>query len=430
MTAPRRDTPRTTHAAALALEYGEQIIVRTVRDVHESIARRTFGYTRNIGGRVPEAIHNAVACTVYDGLSASTRLSSKAMRSLGGRGVGKPIESTPRGRQVVSAINGLIGADLLRRGDPQAIVMAVRHDERDLPLDPETLAATFPVPNGHLALIVHGLGENDDSWRGRTAGSTYATRIAAEAEATPLVLRYNTGLHVSDNGAHLAELIDTLCTSWPVPVTKISLIGHSMGGLVIRAATNHGVAAGADWAGIVRNVVCLGTPHLGASLEKVVHLGSKALRLFPTASPFGRILDTRSPGIVDLRHGYITKDEWDGQDLTSKWGLNRIAAAPLVHAEYHFVAATLGPTPGHPVSEMLGDLFVRFPSATGRGRGGDPIVADAHVQHLGSTDHFALLNHPRVGDWLVGWLTAEPAALSATRSTPRAHPEPPGGRSA
>ena len=417
------------HAAALALEYGDQIIVRTVRDVHESIARRTFGYTRSIGGRVPEMIHDGLARAVYDGLSTSARLSSRALRSLAGRGVGNPIESTPRGRQVVSAINGLIGADLLERGDPAAIVMAVRHDERDLALDAETLATTFTRPSGHLALIVHGLGENDDSWRLRaeTAGSTYATRIASEANATPVVLRYNTGLHVSENGTHLAELIETLIADWPVPVTRISLIGHSMGGLVARAATNHGVATGAAWPGIVRNVVCLGTPHLGASLEKVVHLGSKALRLLPEASAFGRILDTRSPGIVDLRHGYITKDEWDGQDLTSKWGLDRIAAAPLVHAEYHFVAATLGPTPGHPVSEMLGDLFVRFPSATGRGRRGDPIVGHAHVEHLGSTDHFALLNHPRVGDWLVSWLTAEPAALTAQPGT---NPQTPEGRSA
>ena len=147
----------------------------------------------------------------------------------------------------------------------------------------------------------------------------------------------------------------------------------------------------------------------------VAHVGSRLLRFWPQSRPFGAILDQRSAGIVDLRHGYITRDEWEGQDLTQQWGLDRIAAAPLAHAEYHFVAATLGASHGHPLSAVLGDLLVHFSSATGVGRTG-PVVDGASFEYLPSVHHFALLNHPQIGDWLVGWLNARthnPRALPA-----------------
>ncbi len=53
---------------------------------------------------------------------------------------------------------------------------------------------------------------------------------------TPVYLRYNTGLPVGRNGADLAWLLDDLVAAWPVPVRSIALVGHSMGGLVVRAA--------------------------------------------------------------------------------------------------------------------------------------------------------------------------------------------------
>jgi triacylglycerol lipase len=266
---------------------------------------------------------------------------------------------------------------------------------------------------------VHGLCENDESWsNGSTAnGTTYGDRIAAETDGTPVFVRYNTGLHISENGLHLDHLVQQLVASWPVPVTRITLVGHSMGGLVARAATNHATATGQTWQHLVRDVICLGTPHTGANLEKAAHLGARLLRFWPESTPIGAILDQRSAGIVDLRHGYITRDEWEGQDLTARWGLDRIAAAPLPRAEYHFVASTLGASQRHPLSSALGDLLVHFSSATGVGRSG-PVVDGATFEYLASAHHFALLNHPRIGDWIVEWLSArtrDPLALPAPR---------------
>ncbi|MFH7322054.1 lipase family alpha/beta hydrolase [Aeromicrobium sp. JJY06] len=408
-------TARTTDVAALALEYGDRLVLGTVRDVHAAVARRAFGATRIVGSRVPEAVHDAVAGSVYGSLSAVLRRSGGAARSLAARGVGAPVDGTRLGRQVRSAVNGLIGDELRLLGDPQAITMSLRHAGADIPATPWKLRQAYPDATSHLVVLVHGLCENEESWgRGRDR-PTYADRVAADTDATPVLLRYNTGLHVSENGQHLDELLEQLVGAWPVAVERITLVGHSMGGLVVRAATNRATVAGHGWAHRVSDVVCLGTPHAGANLEKAAHLGSRILRIWPQSTPFGAILDARSAGIVDLRHGYITADEWEGQDLTARWGLDRIAAAPLAHAEYHFVAATVGATQRHPFSAVLGDLIVHFSSSAGIGRHG-PVVPHARLEYLPSAHHLALLNHPRIADWLVSWVNARPRRVRQLES--------------
>ncbi|AWB91681.1 esterase/lipase family protein [Aeromicrobium chenweiae] len=410
---------RTTDVAALALDYGDRLIVGTARDLHRAVSARFFRATRVVGGRVPESLNDAVVTSVYGAISGTLRVSSGSVRALAARGVGRPIESSRRGRLVVAAVNGLIGDELRTLGDPQAITMAARVDGEDVPTTSWQLGEAFPGATSHPVIFVHGLCENDESWSNgaKAHGTTYPERVAAETDGTPVLIRYNTGLHISENGQHLDTLIQQVVENWPVAVTRITLVGYSMGGLVARAATNHATAAGQTWQHLVRDVVCLGTPHTGANLEKAAHLGSRLLTFWPESAPFSKILEHRSAGIVDLRHGYITRDEWEGQDLTGQWGLDRIAAAPLPHAEYHFVAATLGASQGHPLSSVLGDLLVHFSSATGVGRAG-PVVDGARFEYLASAHHFALLHHPQVGDWLVGWLNARtrsPKALPAPR---------------
>ncbi len=396
---------RTTDVAALALDYGDRLIIGTVREVHNAVARRAFGATRFIGSRVPESLHDAVVTSVYGAISGVLRVSSGSVRALSARGVGRPVENSPVGRRIVAVVNGLIGDELRMLDDPQAIKMAVRKNGEDIVATPFPIKQAYQDATGHVVIFLHGLCESDESWfqREKTVGTNYVRRISEDTDGTPVLVRFNTGLHVSENGKHLDALIQQVVDAWPVDVTRVTLVGHSMGGLVVRAATNYATAAGEIWPQLVKDIVCLGTPHTGANLEKVAHLGSRLLRFWPESAPFSTILETRAPGITDLRHGYISHDEWEGQDLTAQWGLDRIAAAPLAHAEYHFVAATLGATQRHPFSSILGDLLVHFSSATGMGKDG-PVIDGARFEYLPSTDHFALLNHPQIGDWIVAWL--------------------------
>jgi hypothetical protein len=74
------------------------------------------------------------------------------------------------------------------------------------------------------------------------------------------------------------------------------------------------------------------------------------------------------------------------------------------HAAYAFIGATVFRSERHPVGHVLGDLLVRLPSASGRGRCRTiPFEVD-RGRHLGGLTHFDLLNHPQVYDQLRDWL--------------------------
>ena len=171
---------------------------------------------------------------------------------------------------------------------------------------------------------------------------------------TPVFVRYNTGRHVSENGASLAALLDELVAGWPVQVERIAIVGHSMGGLVARSACHHG----GDWSDRVSHVISLGTPHMGAPLEQAVHALSAALHLAPETRPFARFLRRRSAGIRDLRRGSLVDEDWREQDpdaLRAK-ALHRGSAVRRRHAllrrrDDH------GPARA-PVGRLLGDALV------------------------------------------------------------------------
>jgi pimeloyl-ACP methyl ester carboxylesterase len=301
-------------------------------------------------------------------------------------GHGPRLESGAGGRQVISAVNGFFG-DTLRDERPElAITLSVRSRCSDVPLD--ELSGAFPAATGDVVVFLHGLGENEDSWdrSGAENDGTYGSRLEAEAGWTPVYLRANTGLPLAENGVALAGLLDDLVAAWPVEVRRIALVGHSMGGLILRAACAVVTEAERPWTSLVTNVVTLGTPHLGAPLERAVHHGARALGVFPESAPFGRILEYRSVGILDLRRGLAA-------DLQH-----------LPHARYHLVAATLAGSHRHPVSEVLGDWFVRYPSAVGKARRGRAMFPDADVLHVPAAGHFALLNHPDVYTAIKSWL--------------------------
>jgi Putative serine esterase (DUF676) len=374
--------PTLLDAASLLAEVADDLVVKTVRDTHLAVLDRVGSLTRSRGG-----LHRGIAGAVYGGLGVGLRSAATGLDKVAATGVGPRLEEGARGRFVSSAVNGLIGDKLLEERPHLAIPMAVRLHGTDVGLAPQNLAAAYPEATGRLVLFLHGLCENESYFqrhRERT-GTTYAEMLTSLGW-TPLMLRANTGLPLRENGAALTALVQRVVDGWPVPITRIALVGHSLGGLVIRAAGAVADEVEKPWRHRVSDVITLGTPHLGAPIAWGIGHGSRGLGRLPETAAFGRILDWRSRGVHDLVAG-LAED-----------------VPPLPHASYRLVAATLTASQRHPVGDLVGDLLVRPRSAYGRDRRGRELFPGADVLHVGRTDHFGLLNHPDVHRAMRNWL--------------------------
>jgi pimeloyl-ACP methyl ester carboxylesterase len=181
-----------------------------------------------------------------------------------------------------------------------------------LALTPEGIAKAVGRPRERAIVLVHGLCMNDRQWKRGT--HDHGKSLARDLDANAVYLRYNSGRHISTNGAEFADLLQALVTSWPVPLHELVLVGHSMGGLVIRSACAAGAAKGQPWTGLVRSLLFIGTPHHGAPLERGGHGVDKLLAASPYTVAFTRLGQLRSAGITDLRHGSVQDADRDGHD--------------------------------------------------------------------------------------------------------------------
>ncbi|GLZ40532.1 hypothetical protein [Actinokineospora sp. NBRC 105648] len=304
------------------------------------------------------------------------------------------------GTRVVGIATGLFGenADLRRGVLPAA--MTVRVDGRRIAVDRASLAAAYPAASSRIVVLLHGLLDTERAWYHRDeparsrSGTDYGSRFAADLPATAVYLRYNTGRHVSDNGRELTDLLTRLVGSWPVTVTEIILIGHSMGGLVARSALHQATAESAPWTSPTTRLVCLGTPHTGAPLERWVVRTAAVLDGLVVTAPLARVLGLRSDGIKDLAQGRLHRAQWSGQAAAADASTATRLPAGL---RQYFVASTLARTEGSLWGRLLGDLMVASSSA------GDH-TQTADLRWLGGLNHFALLRHDAVYDAVLAWL--------------------------
>jgi len=302
----------------------------------------------------------------------------------------------------ISALNGWFGDYLSQAGNQLQQPMAFYRDARLVA--PEDLAAP---PTGKVCVLVHGLGCNESLWRFRDPheGGDYGELLEQRCGHMPLYLRFNTGLRVSDNGAQLASLLERFCAHHGAAVTELLLIGHSMGGLVIRSACHAGSEAGHDWLPRVRHVVYLGTPHHGAPLEKATNVATHVLGLLEsTATRVIRdLLNTRSAGVKDLRFGNLVDSDWLDCDPDELMHDRRVPIPWLATARHHRIV-------GHALSGVatLGDGVVWPDSAAGGTYGSQPGAPDSSdVQVMPGIGHLALAHHPAVCERIERWVTAD-----------------------
>ncbi len=301
-------------------------------------------------------------------------------------------QSAPGRAAVVSALNGVLGDHLQRKGNPLAISMAFCRDGKALAI--EDLRVLL-AGKQRIAIFVHGLCMNDQQWTRK--GHNHGAVLADELGFVPLYLRYNSGLHTSENGRALADLMARLSDCGQAN-TEFYIVAHSMGGLVSRSACHYAATQGQDWLGRLQKIVFLGTPHHGAVLERGGNWIDVLLDTNPYSSPFARLAKIRSSGITDLRYGNVVDEDWNSCDRFEMVGDKRLPVSLPSGVECYAIAATTS-VDAHPiVNNVVGDGLVTVKSALGRHN--DPRFELSFMperQWLGlGINHMELLNDAEV----------------------------------
>lgn len=395
-----------------------------------AVAREIDGIRRGVAGLAFDGIrgtNRAVQALGDQSILLATRVAARAARaasafdvvSAGGGAAPERNDSrpptVPNGveawvERAESALNGVVGDFLEVRGNPLAMGMRLRHRGRPLELGRAELRAALPGATGKLVIFVHGLGCSDSVWVPSASSSeapaprplSFADELARAHGYTSLCLRYNSGLHVSENGRELARLLSELHAAYPVAIESIALVGHSMGGLVARSAAHHADELREPWLAQLEHVLSIGTPHFGAPLARAGHVVSSLAAWFDTAATqvSAKVLRARSAGIKDLSFGALVDSDWrdDWRDGKAEGSLFASGSGPCRFVEgvaYGYIAARFRPA-GTRGAEWLGDLLVHLPSASGRHDNPTRHIP-FHMGHVvDGAHHVALTTHPDV----------------------------------
>lgn len=355
---------RALHGSSRLIFDTVQGITNTVEHMHETIARQPLPWAEQ-----PTELSNAhgyIASAVY----AAIRGANSALRSGldGALAVLPKISSNVEEQsdaeiRAIAAINGAVGDHLENTKNPLAQSMILTTRGKILEVNKKALAQAIPQASPHVVILVHGLSMSELGWS-RKGNAGIGSRLSEEKDCTSLYLRYNSGRHISTNGREFSKLLQHTIEAWPVPIESLSLIGHSMGGLVIRSACWFADIEESNWLKRLTRVVCLGSPHHGSPVAKAGHALNRAMETIPYTEPlaFGR---RRSAGIKDLRHGDLLDEDWQDTKHHDAKQDKRKPVPLLSGVDYYFIAASLGQNEQDPLGYALGDLLVRIGSAMG-----------------------------------------------------------------
>lgn len=306
--------------------------------------------------------------------------------------------------QAIGALNGAVGDYLQRTSNGLATEMAFYHADKRLDLDAQSILAAHPDAGQKLVILVHGLMCTEHVWQFSVDGAVvdYGSLLAKDLGMTPFYVRYNSGLSIEDNGVTLAKLVERLVDAYPIPIESITLLGYSMGGLLLRGATKVGLERGYRFISLVRRSIYVGTPHLGAPLERWTRSLSKVLtRLdLPATRLAVELAALRSEGVKNLGDAH---------------------PFPLVPSIRHYLIAGLLSASSPPrtvvegveasptfLADLIGDLLVPLPSATDGGVAAKTYSSlPAHVKVLRDIDHVGLAHHPEVYAHVRTWCAEE-----------------------
>jgi pimeloyl-ACP methyl ester carboxylesterase len=419
--------PRTPHLRASDIRGIAQLATQATRgvaDISEGVHQSVWGSMGVPGGKAPGKTRG-ITRLVYQCVHGITHLVGKGLDTVLARlepllelADRAPVESPAR-EAVLAALNGVLGDRLAASGNPLATPMTLQFQGRALD------ASAMPpadLVTGKVVVLIHGLCMNDLQWHTETpapqAGDAplvvdHGEALAQTLGYTPLYMRYNTGLHTSQNGHSLSATLEELVSHWPVPVQELTVVAHSMGGLLTRSALHSATAdptsTAMQWPPHLKNIVFLGTPHHGAPLERAGNWVDVILGSTPYTKPFAKLGQLRSAGITDLRYGHVLDQDWQGHDRFRRKPDSR-QHLPLPEGVSCFnVAATVAGQRSAVAERLIGDGLVPLNSALGLHDDArrNLVFAKPSQWVAYRMHHMELLSRPEVTRQILQWLTPQ-----------------------
>ncbi|WP_019671720.1 esterase/lipase family protein [Psychrobacter lutiphocae] len=398
-----------------------------VEAIHRDIVLRPLGLLNHRYGKLWQ---HGISHRVYGAVKGITSLVGQSL-TLGINQYSRlarrlPAQSlSPQLMSVVNVMNGVMGDHLVTHSNPLALPMTLYQQQLD-PHDPlqnlqlmpllslsneftDSALADSRVTNkisGSVVIMLHGLCMGHLNWQPENQHSLGHRILQQMPDATLLYLNYNTGQRISTNGQQFAKWLHRLTNQNP-DITRINLIGHSMGGLVSRSALYYGAQAHYEWVDKVNKLITLGTPHHGAVLERIGDFVQQSIAKLPFAGALAKLGDIRSVGIIDLRHGSVRDEDWQALQSRSVLPDEARHFTPLPeHISCYFLAGSLSEEGDESdMGHLLGDGLVNIPSALGEHTDEHTLdVPDAHKAVFYEVSHLALLTDERVLNQTLEWL--------------------------
>ncbi len=341
--------------------------------------------------------------------------------------------------QLLAVVNGLVGDYLVRSQNALAITADFFVDGVPLPPTPAAFAAQVPQPSSRVVVLVHGLMGTERNWQppaqaiaapdaadpainsdpaatsdpattGKRSVPDFGAQLAVDHGFIPFYVRYNSGQAIADSGVQLAALLNQLCQCYPVAITELLLVGHSMGGLVIRAACHQAAMEKSAWLSIPLRAAYIGTPHRGAPFERWGRVTTNLLAAIndPVTRLLASIAGLRSAGIQDLGDADVRHEDRGRRQAQLSLRDPRHPVPLLPSMQHLLIAGAISDKAW--LSALFGDSIVPIASARNDG-GSEP----CSVVTIAGISHMQMLHDPRVYSALTNWLHAAP--------TPAAHHE-------
>ena len=229
-----------------------------------------------------------IAGLVHRGIRGVTRLVGGGVDALLAPFV--PLLGETRSRPAMEAalavLNGVVGDHLAATGNPARHPHAVAPGRRAARAPARRPGRGAPRRRRKILILVHGSCMNDLRWnrRGHDHGAALARDLGYTAGLPPLQQR-PARLH-----ERARARVAPRASSWTrgrSAVEELSIVAHSMGGLVTRSACHQAGQAGQRWPRLLRKLVFLGTPHHGAPGRAARQLGERGARRRPLHRPAG-----------------------------------------------------------------------------------------------------------------------------------------------